>query len=82
MGLLDGLLGFTPEKKEEMVREIVQDTLERLSIELQCDPSEVLVIIKPRNSEFEPRFDVYLQKQGTPPKHIRELTAKDVIGEE
>jgi hypothetical protein len=76
MGLLDGLFD-----KEKMVSNTIQACLEDLAEELDCSHEELFIMIKPVNNEMDFKNWVYRIVDGKP-KLIREITLKEILGDE
>lgn len=71
--------------KEEMVKDTINDLLKDLKEELGCSDDGLFVMIKPikdEKGEAQPRFMLYSLASGPSPKYIRDLTIKEVLGEE
>lgn len=68
--------------KEAMVNDTITDTLSTLAEELKCNHTELFVMIKPKSEKFEPAFFLYQVQKGSAPKYIRELTIKEILGDE
>lgn len=75
MGLLDSIFD-----KEQMTFDTIQEALISISKELGCKHSEFFVMIKANNEKFEPKFYIYQLQQGAGPKMIREITIKEILG--
>ena len=65
---------------EKLVRDTIQTALENVAIELKCSHSELFIMIKPINAEFDMKFYVYKIEQS--PKLIREIALSEILGGE
>ena len=75
LGLLGGLINT-----EQIVHDTIQNTLEKLSTELNCTHKDLFIMIKPVDDTFTMRFWVYkLDEKG--PKLIREISLSEVLGD-
>jgi len=63
---------------EGIVRDTIQQALENVAQELKCSHSELFIMIKPINEEFDMRFYVYKIEKS--PVLIREITLKEILG--
>jgi hypothetical protein len=68
--------------KEQMTIDTIEACLERLSKELNCEYSQLFVMIKPTNDEFEFKCWVYKSESSSPPKMVREITIKEILGKD
>lgn len=67
--------------KEKITHETIQNTLENVAEELQCSFSELFIMIKPINEDFDMKFYIYKIIDGVP-NPIREISLKEVLGGE
>ena len=67
--------------KEKITHDTIQGTLEDLAEELGCSHTELFVMIKPTDAEFNMKFYVYSCPENTPPKFVREISLKEILGE-
>jgi hypothetical protein len=74
MGLLDGLFD-----KEGMVKTTIESCLENVAEELNCKATELFVMIKPTNEDFE--FKCWIYKVEGSPKLVREISLKEILGD-
>ena len=72
--LLGGLID-----KEQITHDTIQETLEKLSIELQCSYKDFFVMIKPTDETYTMKFYVYKMENNVP-KIVREISLKEVLG--
>lgn len=72
--LLGGLID-----KEQITHDTIQETLENLSIELQCSYKDFFVMIKPTDETYTMKFYVYKMENNVP-KIVREISLKEVLG--
>jgi len=82
--MLDKLMGGLIDK-EKITRETITDTLQELKTELECEQTDLFIMIKPFNDEGEFKCYVYQNKEkvngnGKVPMLIREITLKEIIG--
>lgn len=75
--LLSGLGGMID--KEQITIDTIQDTLEKLSKELNCRFSDLFIMIKPKSEDFSFRCDVFKYENGKP-IHVREITVAEIVG--
>jgi hypothetical protein len=85
LGMLGGLFN-----KEEMVNETLRNTIEDVSDELNCDAKQISIMIDAsqpqkdeKGNEIEYSFTcwVYQNVEGKK-KRIREITLKEILGDE
>ena len=72
--LLGGLID-----KEQITHDTIQETLEKISIELQCSYKDFFVMIKPTDETYTMKFYVYKMENNVP-KIVREISLKEVLG--
>lgn len=65
---------------EKIVSDTIQSSLEEIAIELQCSYKDLFVMIKPINEKFEMKFYIYKIIDSSPPKFIREISLKEILG--
>ena len=75
--LAGGLI--SDEKKEEAIKEIIQDALEDAADEYGLTSEEVFLTINPKNDKFEFRIYIYQLKDRTP-KMLREISLSEILG--
>ena len=77
--LLGGLMGGMD--KESITKDTIQDTLEKIAIELNKPFSDFFIMIKSVDAEFNFRCDIfqYIDKK---PVHVREITVAEIVGKE
>jgi hypothetical protein len=69
--------------KEAIVRETIQSTLEKVASELGCNNSELFIMIKPFNEEFDFECYIYHKTSDMPsPKMIRKIPLSEILGDE
>lgn len=76
--MLKELLGGLVDK-EQITHDTIQDALEKVAKELECDWTKLFIMIKPVSEEFSPKFYIYHTKDGAP-KLVREITIKEILG--
>ncbi len=64
--------------KEGIVKDTLEDALEKFSIELECKPTQVFIMIKPINDDAEFKCWLYTAKEGAP-KLVREVSLKEIL---
>lgn len=76
-GLASALMGGID--KESITKDTIQDTLEKLSSELNKPFTDFFIMIKPIDTEYNFRCDVfqYIDKK---PHHVREITVAEIVG--
>ncbi len=67
---------------EKIVSDTIKNSLEEIAIELQCDYKEFFVMIKPTNEQYEMKFYVYKINGANSPKFVREISLKEILGQE
>jgi hypothetical protein len=67
---------------EQIVHDTIQNTLEKLSHELNCEFNELFIMIKPLDETFTMRFWVYKLENNRGPKLVREIPLSEVLGDE
>ena len=67
---------------EKIVSDTIKNSLEEIAIELQCDYKDFFVMIKPTNEQYEMKFYVYKIDGSKPPKFVREISLKEILGQE
>ncbi len=83
--MLEGLLGGLI-NKEQAVIDAIKDTLEDVALELQCNPDDFIIAIKP-TPESDNKFKCYILKatpdflKAIPETIVREITVKEIIGD-
>jgi hypothetical protein len=75
MSLLGGLFD-----KEGMVKATIEGCLENVAEELQCKATELFIMIKPTDEEFN--FKCWIYKVDVSPKLVREISLKEILGDE
>lgn len=75
--LLGGLMGGMD--KESITKDTIQDTLEKVSAELNKPFTDFFIMIKPVDTDFNFRCDIfqYIDKK---PVHVREITVAEIVG--
>lgn len=73
-GLLENLFD-----KEQIVSDTIQDTLERISVELGCPFNELFVMIKPYDSDYNFKCYIYSLSESKP-KLVREIPLSEILG--
>lgn len=82
MGFLDGLFN-----SEGLVSNTIENCLEKVAKELNCQPTDVFIMIKPTVDEFtedddKPNFRNWIYKlEDGKPKLIREITLKEILSD-
>lgn len=83
MSLLNGLFD-----KEAMVKATIEECLENVAEELGCKKTELFIMIKPTTDEFSDEKDannfknwIYKIVDGSP-KIVREISLKEILGDE
>lgn len=66
--------------KEGMVRDVIEASLENLAGELNCNHSELFLMIKPKNEDFDAIVYLYKIENGIPTP-IREVPLKEILGD-
>lgn len=74
MGLFDGIFD-----KEAMVKTTIEGCLENVAEELGCKATELFIMIKPTDDEFN--FKCWIYRIDGSPKLIREISLKEILGE-
>jgi len=67
---------------EKITYDTIQTSLEEIAIELQCNPKEFFVMIKPTDEEFNFKFYVYKTELKKAPAFIREISLKEILGKD
>jgi hypothetical protein len=67
---------------EKIVSDTIKNSLEEIAIELKCEFKDFFVMIKPINSNYEMKFYVYKTVDGKPPQFVREISIKEILGQE
>lgn len=67
---------------EQIVHDTIQNTLEKLSDELNCEFNQLFIMIKPLDETFTMRFWVYKLENNGGPKLVREIPLSEVLGDE
>lgn len=63
-----------------MVSIIIQSALDRICEELQCQPNEFFVMIRPADEDFTPRLMIFKEvPAGSPPQYVRELKLEELV---
>ena len=65
---------------EKITYDTIQTSLEEIAIDLKCSSSEFFVMIKPTDKEYNFKFYVYRTEDNKPPKFIREISLKEILG--
>ena len=68
--------------KESMARDAIQDTLKDVLEELKCLHDELFIMIKPCDEKMNFKLYLYRLEVGKQPAFVREMTMKEVIGDE
>lgn len=87
--MLGNLLGNLFDK-EKLVRETIQGALENVLEELnegkgegeKYNHSNIFIMIKPFNEEFDFKCYIYLVANGSAPKLVREISLNEILGGE
>lgn len=76
--MLDKIMGGLIDK-EKITQETIADTLKDIKTELDCEMSQLFVMIKPINDQGEFKCYVYQLQNGVPTL-VREITLKEILG--
>jgi len=82
MGFLDGLFN-----SEGLVKNTIENCLEKVAVELNCKPTDIFIMIKPTTNEFsdddnDNNFKNWIYKiEDGKPKLIREITLKEILSD-
>jgi hypothetical protein len=79
--MLQNLLGGLVDK-EQITYDTIQSTLEDVAEELGCSHKDFFIMIKPVDDEFNMKFHIYKAENGSAPKHVREITLKEILSNE
>tara|TARA_R110000764_G_scaffold542_3_gene2048 strand:- start:5206 stop:5451 length:246 start_codon:yes stop_codon:yes gene_type:complete len=78
--MLGELLGGLVDKKK-IIKEYLENAIEDTAEELNINPNELFIMIKPIKKETN-EFKVYLYKaSGGNPTYVREMALKEFVGE-
>jgi hypothetical protein len=80
MNMIASLMGGFVDK-EQMTFDTIQSTLENIAEELGCSFTDFFIMIKPTSEDFAMKFYIYKMENGLP-KPIREITLKEILGDE
>jgi hypothetical protein len=75
--LMSGLINT-----EKITHDTIQSTLEDVADELGCSHKDFFIMIKPVDDEFNMKFHIYKAENGSAPKHVREITLKEILSNE
>jgi len=78
--MLEGLLGGLIDK-EKAISATIKESLKEVAEELGCSHNELFIMIKPTNERMNFKNWIYKVENGKPPKLIREITLKEIIGD-
>jgi hypothetical protein len=67
--------------KEKITHDTIQSTLENIAEEMNCSYKDFFVMIKPIDEDFDMKFYIYYATPTAPPKFIREISLKEILGE-
>jgi hypothetical protein len=67
---------------EKIVSDTIKNSLEEIAIELESDYKDFFVMIKPIDDKFNMKFYVYKIDENKSPKFIREISLKEILGQE
>jgi hypothetical protein len=67
---------------EKIVSDTIKNSLEEIAIELKSDYKDFFVMIKPIDDKFNMKFYVYKIDENKSPKFIREISLKEILGQE
>lgn len=67
---------------EKIVSDTIKNSLEEIAEELNVDYTKFFVMIKPKNEQYEMAFYIYLIEDAKGPKFIREISLKEILGQE
>ena len=67
---------------EKIVNDTIKNSLEEIAIELESDYKDFFVMIKPIDDKFNMKFYVYKIDENKSPKFIREISLKEILGQE
>jgi hypothetical protein len=67
--------------KEKITHDTIQNTLEDIAEELNCSYTDIFVMIKPIDEEFNMKFYIYHCPENSAPKFVREISLKEILGE-
>lgn len=67
---------------EKIVSDTIKSSLEEIAIELKCNYKDFFVMIKPTNEQYEMKFYVYKIVDNNPPTFVREISLKEILGQE
>lgn len=65
-----------------MTHDTIQDALSSIAEELGCKHTDFFVMIKSKDEEFSPSFYIYQLQAGASPKMVREITIKQILGDD
>jgi hypothetical protein len=78
--MLESLLGGLIDK-EKAIATTIKESLKEVAKELKCSHNELFIMIKPTDDKMNFKNWIYKHENGKPPKLIREITLKEIIGE-
>lgn len=67
---------------EKIVSDTIKNSLEEISIELQVSYNDLFVMIKPIDDNFNMKFYVYKIVENKSPQFVREISLKEILGQE
>jgi hypothetical protein len=67
---------------EKIVSDTIKSSLEEIAIELKCNYKDFFVMIKPTNEQYEMKFYVYKIVENNPPTFVREISLKEILGQD
>ena len=67
---------------EKIVSDTIKSSLEEIAIELKCNYKDFFVMIKPTNEQYEMKFYVYKIVDNKPPTFVREISLKEILGQD
>lgn len=74
--LLSGLVDT-----EKITHNTIQEALENIAEELNCDYKDFFLTIQPINNEFDMKFYIY-KKENQIPKLVREIKLSEILNTE
>jgi hypothetical protein len=67
---------------EKITHDTIQNTLENIAEELDCNYTDFFIMIKPSDEDFNMKFYIYHTPENSAPKFVRQISLKEVLGGE
>lgn len=78
MNMLAGMLGGLLDK-EQMIYDTIQTSLENVAEELNCEPKDFFIMIRPSNEDYDFKLFICQYDENGNPRKVREMQLKEIL---